>query len=114
MQLHTKARGFEMTQGLNRFIEDKIRLSLTRFSQQIHSVHVTLSDINGPKGGEDKKCLITVHLGKVPPIVIHHIDSDMYDAISHCCHRAKRNVSRQTDKLCRHKTSKQDHRQNVM
>jgi len=106
MQLQIKTRGFDITRGLEVFIEEKVRLSLTRFSQKIHSVYVTLSDMNGPKGGEDKKCLITVHLGRAQPVVLHHIDADMYDAISHCCHRVKRSVSRQLDKSNHYKALK--------
>lgn len=107
MQLHVRTRNFSQTQGLLSFTRARANSALSRFQQKVISVNLILSDINGPKGGEDKKCVMCIHLGASNPIVIQHIASDMYDAISHCCARAKQAVAKQSARLHSHRSDKQ-------
>lgn len=41
-------------------IEDRLEASLDRFQADIVSVSVTFSDQNGPKGGRDHRCVLTL------------------------------------------------------
>ena len=99
MMITIKSRGFSLTQGLKEFIEDRMRLIFTRYGQHVSRIDITLLDINGPKGGEDKRCKIRLKLDGMPSIIIQETDTDMYEAINNCGSRLKRTVSRKLDKV---------------
>ena len=55
---------------------------------------VRLSDINGPRGGEDKCCHIQVALAHLPDVVIEDTEADLYAAIDRAADRAAHTVGR--------------------
>ena len=42
--------------------QQRLRFALGRFADRVRSLTVRLSDINGPRGGRDKRCTIAVRL----------------------------------------------------
>lgn len=44
------------------FVQRQSRLLLDRFKQRVRSLKVRIADDNGPKGGRDQHCLVTVEL----------------------------------------------------
>jgi ribosome-associated translation inhibitor RaiA len=55
---------------------------------------VQLSDINGPRGGIDKRCQIEVQLKGTPNVVIEDVEADLYAAIDRAAERVGRTVAR--------------------
>ena len=55
---------------------------------------VTLSDLNGPRGGIDKRCLVQVKLDGLMSVVVEDVQSDLYTAINRAAGRAGRTVMR--------------------
>ena len=94
MQIDIQSRDFSMTGALHEFAERRLRFSLTSSNSYIQRVKMRLSDINGPRGGADKRCHIQVVLSGLPDIVIEDIEADMYVAISRASDRAGRSVLR--------------------
>ena len=70
MNLSIHVHGFTLRQEFRSYVERKISLATGRFRSRISSVNVQLSDINGPRGGVDKACLITATLPGVGEIAI--------------------------------------------
>ena len=73
----------------------RLEFALGRFADRVRSLTVRLTDVNGPRGGPDKRCLIAVRLtrpGRV--IVIEDVDADHNVAISRAAERTSRAVSR--------------------
>jgi hypothetical protein len=63
--------GMENRAALERWADQEIRQSLSRFEQDIRRVEVHLSDVNSDKGGAgDKRCLIEAHLPQHPPVAV--------------------------------------------
>ena len=58
-----------------------------------------LSDINGPRGGRDKRCRIQVPFAGKPNVVIEDTESDLYVAIDRAAERAERAVVRRLERL---------------
>ncbi len=58
-------------------IEIVIREGLTRFSDKITRVELHLSDVNGDRGGNDKRCVIEVRPNGLDPVVT----SDQADTV---------------------------------
>lgn len=53
-----------------------------------------LTDVNGPRGGIDKHCVIEVRGPALVPIVIRERDADLYAAIDRAAERVDRTVAR--------------------
>jgi ribosome-associated translation inhibitor RaiA len=68
---------------------------LGRYETKVVNVNVSLFDINGPKGGEDKCCKIIVKINGASSIVVQDTAEDLYDAINTCTRRCRRAVKRQ-------------------
>jgi len=73
----------------------RLEFALGRFAGRVRSLTVRLTDLNGPRGGLDKKCLIAVRLNRPRHvIVIEDIDVDHNAVVSRAAERASRAVSR--------------------
>ena len=53
-----------------------------------------LSDINGPRGGKDKRCHLELRLKGLPEVVIKDTEVDLYVAIDRAAERAGRALQR--------------------
>lgn len=78
----------------------RLEFALGRFGSRVHSLTVRLTDLNGPRGGVDKKCLIAIRLRSPRrAIVIEDVDADATMAISRAADRAARAVARAVQTL---------------
>lgn len=89
------ANGFLLTDALRTFTEHRIATALGWASQHMHKLAVSLSDINGPRGGVDKRCRIQVQLGAGREVIIEDTEDDLYAAINRAAERADRAIVRQ-------------------
>ena len=87
-----------LTKGLRRHTERRLLFALARFDSRIGQVDVVLSDENGPRGGIDKACRITIFLRHASDVVIRNRDSDSAKCISRAADRAGRAVARSIEK----------------
>lgn len=94
MQIDIQSRGFSLTEALLKYSQQRLLFSMSYFSNHIKRVAVRLSDINGPRGGTDKRCHLQVVVPGIPDIVIEDTESDMYAAIDRAMDRARRTVAR--------------------
>jgi putative sigma-54 modulation protein len=94
MQISIQAHGFSITDALEKHVQDRLRFAFSRVSGRVRRVLVTLSDINGPRGGVDKRCLLEVRLDGLSSVVIQDTQTDLYTAIDRATGRAARNVIR--------------------
>ena len=102
MQIAIQARGFPLTDALRNHTHTRLGFTLSHAADRIRRVGIRLSDLNGPRGGVDKRCLIEVRLDGLPTVVIEDIQPDMYAAIDRAVGRAARTVMRRLE----HGTSK--------
>lgn len=94
MQVDIQAHGFALTDGLRQYVLKRLNNSLSHSDDHIMRVIARLSDINGPRGGEDKRCLIELRLKQAPEVVIEDTESDLYIAIDRASERAGRTLAR--------------------
>ena len=108
MLVHIQSRHFSLSAALNKYVKTKLRVMLGRYEAKIISLNVSLFDINGPKGGEDKCCKIIVKINGTSSIVLQETAVDLYDAINTCSRRARRAVKRQLSVNIRTRTKIND------
>ena len=92
--LSIQSRGFTLTPALKQRVSKRIGLIIGNTGHPITNVDVRLSDINGPKGGVDKRCQIHIKLSGYPSVTVTDIQHDMYYAIDRAASRATRIVRR--------------------
>lgn len=94
MQMDIQSQGFTLTEGISAYALKRLAYSLNRGDQAISRVNMRLSDINGPRGGTDKRCLIEVRIKGQPSVVIEDTEADLYVAIDRAAERAGRTLAR--------------------
>ena len=94
MQIEIQARNFSLTRAMRAHIERRLAFTLSTCYRHVRHILVRLSDINGPRGGNDKRC----HLEVILPgqaVVVEDTEADLYVAINRASSRAGRTVMRQ-------------------
>jgi putative sigma-54 modulation protein len=94
MQTDIQARSFPLTDALRNHVHNRLGFTFLYASSRVRRVLVRLSDLNGPRGGIDKRCLVEVRLEGLPVVVVEDVQSDMYSAIDRAVGRAARTVKR--------------------
>ena len=69
------------TPGMSAFVHARLTAALDRFASRIREVIVRITDVNGPKGGLDKRCIILATVGGGGQVIARSTDSDFYAAI---------------------------------
>jgi len=98
MQINIQSRNFALTHALRNHAERRLRFALTSVDNHIRRIIVRLSDINGPRGGEDKRCHLQVVLAGLPDVVVKDTEADLYFAIDRAVGRAGRSVMRRINR----------------
>ena len=87
--------GKHISDDAEALLRRRLEFALGRFHARLRLVSARVSDVNGPRGGIDKTCVITLHLDRFPqPIVIEDVDADPMVAIDRAADRAGRTVAR--------------------
>jgi putative sigma-54 modulation protein len=95
MQTIIYTRGFVLTQALRNYTNKRLAYAVSYFSDRhIERITVRLSDINGPRGGEDKLCQLVLKIKGMPSVIIEDIESNLYTAIDRAVDRASRALVR--------------------
>lgn len=88
---------------------DRVRFALRRLSALVARAKVQFSDVNGPRGGIDKRCQVEVQTGSVGTVVIASLASDWRTALDRSLGRVIRALRRSLQrklKPTRKRTSK--------
>lgn len=102
MQIDIQSRGFDLTEGLREHTERRLKFALGWASYGVRMVTVRLSDINGPRGGNDKRCRIQIPLPGGQDVMIEDTEADLYVAIDRAADRTERTVARRLERLRQH------------
>jgi hypothetical protein len=83
----------EKTSDHQQMINQILTDSMERFVRRITRVVVHVSDLNGPKGGEDKRCAIEARLAKNKPIAVVADGYDIQDCVTQASHKLVGKIS---------------------
>lgn len=102
MHIDIQARGFELTDNLREHTRRRLGFATDWARDEVRRINVRLSDVNGPRGGKDKRCLIQIPLTGRPDIVIDELESDLYVSIDKAIGRAERVLAKQIERAREH------------
>lgn len=79
-------------------LEQRVRSSLQRHARRVLAVSVALADENGPRGGVDKHCRVTLRVAGLPPVTVTARDASVRAALDRALARAVRAAARISDR----------------
>ncbi len=94
MKVEIRAHGLELTQGLRTHAEKRLHFGLDWSGHEVRKVMLRFTDINGPRGGSDKRCQLRIPLPGMRDIVIEDTAEDIHIAIDRAIDRAARTLER--------------------
>jgi putative sigma-54 modulation protein len=93
--VHIRAVGAPLSAAAKAEIRRKLGRKLGRHALDIERASVRIEDVNGPRGGVDKRCRIKVVVSALPSIVVEQQHESLHAAIDGALDRVQRAV-RQT------------------
>lgn len=93
MQVIFESRDASASQLRDRSVQ-RVRFAFRRMETWVARVKVQLSDINGPRGGIDKRCQVEFSTQSSGPIVVVSLADDWYSALNQALERATRVLRR--------------------
>jgi ribosome-associated translation inhibitor RaiA len=93
--LEIRATGFSLTDALRAYASEHIAARLAKHSRAIQAVTIRFGDVNGPKGGLDKRCGVEVSIRRGSEVVVEEIDADLHAAMDRAADRIVEAVSRE-------------------
>lgn len=94
MQMDILGTNFELTAPLLRHVKRRVNLALAPARASVTGVMVRLHDLNGPRGGVDKRCRIVTWLSGRGSVVVDAVDLDLYAAVDAAAAKVREAVRR--------------------
>ena len=98
MKLDVRGINVDTTPAIDAHVRRRFVFALDHLAHRVRSAVVRLSDENGPRGGEAKKCQITVQLHPRGTVVVNERSSDLYHAVNRATTRLKKAVRRSSER----------------
>ena len=94
MRLSFTVKGVDTTPTLNRMLHHKLHYAFDQFGQWVQGVSLALEDLNGPKGGVDKRCRVKVSIPRHPEVVVEGRGAEVIAVVNDAIDRAAQALSR--------------------
>lgn len=94
MNVHIHASDFSLTDGLREHIAWRVAYATSHGRDTVSHVIVHLSDVNGTRGGVDKRCGVELRLKGAQSLVVDDVQADLYVAIDRAFERISRSLHR--------------------
>jgi len=92
MLVHVRAQDQSLLGAVQRHLEKRARAALGPMATRVASVGLELSDINGPRGGVDLRCVVTVDLVPTGSLRAEATHADLLSAVGRALGRARREI----------------------
>jgi putative sigma-54 modulation protein len=99
MDVQILDRNIGITAAQQEHVDRCLQFAFGRFSNQIRSIEVSLTDVNGPKGGDDLQCRMKVVLQGKGDLLVEGKGVSVEAVFSETADRAALAVSRRLDRL---------------
>jgi putative sigma-54 modulation protein len=86
--------GIDVDADMGGLVERRLSFALSRFGRRVRHVSVALVDVNGPRGGIDKKCAMHARLAPRGKVRVEDRDSEVAAAVDRAAGRLARAVGR--------------------
>lgn len=87
-----------LTNEIRELAERRLFFALSRFDSRVSHVELVVEDENGPRGGVDMACRISVSLKRANDVVVTDKDDDLKRCLSSVAERVGRAVGRSIER----------------
>ncbi|ACY15498.1 HPF/RaiA family ribosome-associated protein [Haliangium ochraceum] len=99
MHIQIRTQKLEVSDGLRELVRRRLRFAMDRFGDRVQRVTVRLADLNGPRGGVDKHCRISVVTRSQGVVVVEGTDESLPAVVTRAIERAVRALKRANARL---------------
>jgi len=99
MHIEINFGNFPSSEALTEQVNAEVEKQLRRHAERLTRVEVHLQDLNGPKGGVDKRCLMEARPRGLDPIAVDHEGGDFYLCVREAAGKLDRALRRRFEKL---------------
>lgn len=98
MKLSLTLKGVEKTPGFDRLLQRKLHYAFDQFGHLVQQVALAVEDLNGPKGGVDKRCRVAISVPRHPSVVVEGRGEAVLAVVSDAIDRAAQALARLRDR----------------
>lgn len=98
MRVEIRGQGLELSDHIRERTRTRLHFSVGRFSPDIVRVTVRYADLNGPRGGRDKRCRISMQTHALGTIITEGVDTQLDSALATASDRVSRALIRARDR----------------
>jgi putative sigma-54 modulation protein len=99
MKVNVRGVHLTLTDALKRHVDKHLIEPLERFfDSEAAEIEIHLRDINGPKGGKDKECSVTVRMPRGASIHVSEVSEDIYKSVDLARDRVERSTKRAVER----------------
>ena len=98
MKIDIRGHRIELTEALRTHIERRLQFALRQFGARVTAVTVTVEDLNGPRGGVDKQCRITVVLASTSHLRVEVLSTEITAAVDQAADHLARAIAREFER----------------
>ena len=102
MKLHVVGENMHVSEDVRDYVTRRLEFALGRFTPEVERVTTRVGDVNGPRGGVDKRCRMEVKLRGLQSILSEARANDLEVAVALAAERLARGVARALER--RHHT----------
>lgn len=90
MRIDLHCDNVDVAPGLRDYVARRMRFAIGRFQDHIRWARVKVADVNGPRGGTDKRCVVQLRLRNLPDVVFAITQIDVRTAVDQAADRVAR------------------------
>jgi ribosome-associated translation inhibitor RaiA len=95
MKIDLHCEGVPASDRLKRHVQRRLGQALGRFRDRVQWARVWLKDVNGPRGGTDKACLVQLRVKGASDIILQEREADAHCAFDRAAGRVIHALTRQ-------------------
>ncbi len=100
MKLRVVGESISVSEGLRDFVTRRLEFALGRFTPEVERVTTRVGDVNGPRGGVDKRCRMVVKLRGLDSVLSEARADDLETVVALAAERLARGVARALERRC--------------
>jgi ribosome-associated translation inhibitor RaiA len=94
MLIQMRTHRLDLAGVVERHLDRRVRAALQSSATSVRAVSLSLADINGPRGGADLRCTVTLELTPHGSVRAEATSSDLVEAVGRALARARRSLRR--------------------
>lgn len=79
-------------------VREEVTDALGHMAERVTRVEAHLGDLNGPRGGDDMRCMLEARLAGDKPFVVEVVSDDIYESVVEASGKLARAMKRRLDR----------------